>query len=613
MVQAQPGEDEVLGRVYDLRLLRRLLGYVRPYIPRFLLAGVLMALWSASQLAGPYLMKIAIDRAILGRDIADLGFMTLLYVLTLLLATGIRSAQLYTLAYVSQRVMTDLRLQVFTHIQTLSPAFFDRTPLGRVMSRLTGDIDALNEMLTYGLIGVLADGLTLVGILVVLLHLHLPLALLTFTVLPLLIGVFLAFRGPMRAAYREIRGRLARVNATIQENLSGMRVVQLFCREPLNFAQFRQVNQEHLDAHLRSIWYRSFFTPLIGLVNSIGIAFVLGKGGGWALTGGLTVGTLVAFISYVQRFFQPIDHFCEQYTSMQSAMAAAERVFHLLDQPPEIREVAHPIPVPAFRHALEFREVSFAYARGDEVLQNLCFRLRKGERIALVGPTGAGKSSIVSLLCRFYEPQQGQILLDGVDIQHMSLGDLRAKIGLVLQDPFLFSTTLEDNLRLGNQAIPREALLRAARAIGVQRLFARLPHGLDTPILERGANLSLGEKQLLALTRALAYDPAILVLDEATSSVDAESEALIQEGIKTLLARRTALVIAHRLSTIREMDRILVLDRGQLVEEGTHEALLASGGLYARLYQLQLGVDTDPLPSPHPAATGSSAHTPTLG
>jgi ATP-binding cassette subfamily B protein len=375
-----------------------------------------------------------------------------------------------------------------------------------------------------------------------------------------------------------------------------MRVVQLFCREPLNFAQFRQVNEAHLDAHLRSIWYRSFFTPLIGLVNSIGIAFVLWKGGGWALTGGLTVGTLVAFISYVQRFFQPIDHFCEQYTSMQSAMAAAERVFHLLDQPPEIREVAHPIPVPAFRDAIEFREVSFAYARGDEVLRHLSFRLRRGERIALVGPTGAGKTSIVSLLCRFYEPQQGQILLDGVDIRHMSLDDLRGKIGLVLQDPFLFSTTLEDNLRLGNEAIPRQALLRAARVIGVERLFARLPHGLDTPILERGANLSVGEKQLLALTRALAYDPALLVLDEATSSVDAVTEALIQEGIKTLLANRTALVIAHRLSTIREMDRILVLDRGQLVEEGTHEALLTSGGLYARLYQLQLGMDTDPLP-----------------
>lgn len=609
MTDLHHAEDEILGRLYDRRLIGRLLGYVRPYAVYFLLAAGLLILWSASQLAGPYLIKIAIDRYMLRHDMAGLGRMTVIYLCTLLVATGVRSAQIYTISSMSQRVMYDLRTQLFAHLQTLSPAFYDRTPLGRVMSRMTSDIDALNEMLTYGLIGIVADGLTLVGIVVMLLHLHLPLALLTLLVLPLLIGVFLAFRGPMRHLYRDIRVKLARVNATLQENLSGMRVVQLLCREPLNFAQFRRINGAHLEAQLRSIWLHSLFGPLIGLVNSIGIALVLSKGGGWVLEGTLTVGTLAAFLSYVQRFFQPIENFSEQYTLMQSAMAAAERVFHLLDQRSEIREVPRPLPVPAFRQAMEFRHVTFAYARGDEVLRDVSFTVRQGERVAFVGPTGAGKTSIVSLLCRFYEPQHGQILLDGVDIRQVSLADLRGKIGLVLQDPFLFSATLADNLHLGNTAIGRDALWRAARLVGASRVVEQLPQGLDTPILERGANLSVGEKQLLALTRALAYDPAILILDEATSSVDAETEALVQKGIKLLLAQRTAMVIAHRLSTIREMDRILVLDHGQLVEAGTHEQLLARGGLYAKLHTLQFGSDSDLLTSSQPA--DSPALTPT--
>jgi ATP-binding cassette, subfamily B, multidrug efflux pump len=604
-------EDEVLGRLYDHRLMRRLIRYVRPYTFHFVLAAAFMLLWSAAQLAGPYLIKIAIDRYILLHDRAGLGLLTLLYFAALALAAGVRGAQIYTLSYMSQRVMYDLRTQLFTHLQRLSPAFYDRTPLGRVMSRMTGDIDALNEMLTYGLIGILADALTLVGIIVILLHLHPPLALLTFLVLPLLIGAFLIFRGPMREVYRDMRVKLARVNATLQENLSGMRVVQLLCRELLNFAHFRRINEEHLQTQLRSIWYQALFMPLIGIVTSLGIALVLWKGGGWAIEGTVTIGTLAAFLSYVQRFFQPIENFSEQYTLMQSAMAAAERVFHLLDQAPEIRESPHPVSLPRFQHSLEFQHVSFAYARGDAVLHDVSFTLHRGERLALIGPTGAGKTSIVSLLCRFYEPQQGQILLDGMDIRQLSFADLRGKIGLVLQEPFLFSAPLEHNLTLGNPRITREALLRAARMIGTERLIGRLPQGFDTAIQERGANLSVGEKQLLALTRALAHDPEILILDEATSSVDGETEALIQAGIKTLLSQRTALVIAHRLSTIREMDRALVLHHGQLVEEGTHEHLLSTGGLYAKLYSLQFATNRAmreaSTPRDHALSTPSSA------
>jgi ATP-binding cassette, subfamily B, multidrug efflux pump len=592
MTPSHHPEDEVLGRLYDHRIMRRLLAYVRPYTVYFILAAALMMLWSAAQLAGPYLMKVAIDRYILLHDGAGLARLTLLYLFVLLAAAGVRSAQIMTLSYMSQRVMFDLRLQLFAHLQTLSPAFYDRHPLGRVMSRLTSDIDALNEMLTYGLIGILADALTLVGIAVILLNLHLPLALLTLLVLPLLIGTFLAFRGPMRAVYRDIRVKLARVNASLQENLSGMRVVQLLCREPLNFAHFRRINAEHMDAQLRSIWYQALFSPAIGITTSIGIALILWRGGDWTLEGTLTIGTLAAFLTYVQRFFQPIENFTDQYTVMQSAMAAAERVFQLLDQGSEIRDVPQPIARPAFRHAIEFRHVSFAYARGDQVLHDVSFTLRRGERLALIGPTGAGKSSIVSLLCRFYEPQQGQIVLDGVDIRQISLADLRRKIALVLQDPFLFSASLGHNLTLGNATITRDALLQAARMIGTARLIDAHPQGLETPIFERGANLSVGEKQLLSLTRALAYNPEILILDEATSSVDGETEALIQEGIERLLANRTALVIAHRLSTIRKMDRILVLDHGRLVEEGSHEQLLARGGLYAKLYRLQFAADT---------------------
>jgi ATP-binding cassette subfamily B protein len=591
MTMAPHHDEEVLGRIYDHRLMRRLCGYVRPYAVSFGLAAGLMLLWSAAQLAGPYLIKVAIDRYIAQRDHAGLAWLTGLYFGAMMAAAGVRSAQIYTLSYMSQRVMYDLRTQLFAHLQRLTPAFYDRNPLGRVMSRLTSDIDALNEMLTYGLIGILADVLTLVGIVAILLYLHWPLALLTFLVLPLLLGSFWAFRGPMRQTYRDIRVKLARVNATLQENLSGMRVVQLFCREPLNAAQFQRINGEHLEAQLRSIWYQALFTPAIGLITSLGLALVLWKGGGWALGGSLTVGTLAAFLSYVQRFLQPIENFSEQYTLMQSAMAAAERVFHLLDQPPEIRDAPQPIAVPTFRHAVEFRRVSFAYARGDAVLHDLSFTLRRGERVALVGPTGAGKSSVVSLLLRFYEPQAGAILVDGVDIRRMALADLRRKIGLVLQDPFLFSASLEHNLTLGNPAITRQALLHAAQTLGTARLIEQLPQGLATPIMERGSNLSVGQKQLLALTRALAYDPEILVLDEATSSVDAETEALLQAGIKTLLDHRTALVIAHRLSTIRQMDRILVLDHGRLVEEGTHDSLLAAGGLYAALYRRQFAAD----------------------
>jgi ATP-binding cassette subfamily B multidrug efflux pump len=609
MISSHHPEDEVLGRLYDHRMMRRLLAYVRPYTLHFVLATVFMVLWSAAQLAGPYLIKVAIDRYILLHDRAGLALMTLLYVFSLLVAAGVRSAQIMILSYMSQRVMFDLRMQLFAHLQTLSAAFYDRNPLGRVMSRLTSDIDALNEMLTYGLIGILADALTLVGIVVILLHLHLPLALLTLLVLPLLIGTFVVFRGPMREVYRDIRVKLARVNANLQENLSGMRVVQLLCRESLNFEHFRGVNGEHTEAQLRSIWYQALFTPVIGIITSIGIALILWRGGGWTLEGTLTVGTLTAFLTYVQRFFQPIENFSDQYTLMQSAMAAAERVFHLLDQRAEIRDIPNPISQPSFREAVEFRHVSFAYARGDQVLHDVSFTLRKGERLALIGPTGAGKTSIVSLLCRFYEPQQGQILFDGVNIRQLSLADLRSKLALVLQEPFLFSASLQHNLTLGNTRITRETLLQAARMIGTERLIESLPQGLETPIFERGANLSLGEKQLLSLTRALAYNPALLILDEATSSVDGEAEALIQAGIKQLLAHRTALVIAHRLSTVREMDRILVLDRGRLIEEGAHAQLLAAGGLYAKLYGRQFAADAMCEPSP-PNGQGSFSGTP---
>ncbi|HEX9868152.1 MAG TPA: ABC transporter ATP-binding protein [Candidatus Tectomicrobia bacterium] len=609
MTPAHHPEDEVVGRLYDHRVMRRLLAYVRPYTLHFVLAAALMAVWSAAQLAGPYLMKVAIDRYILLHDGAGLTLMTLLYAFSLLVAAGVRSAQIMILSYMSQRVMFDLRMQLFAHLQTLSPAFYDRNPLGRVMSRLTSDIDALNEMLTYGLIGILADVLTLIGIVAILLHLHLPLALLTLLVLPLLIGTFVVFRGPMREVYRDIRVKLARVNANLQENLSGMRVVQLLCREPLNFEHFRRINGEHTETQLRSIWYQALFTPVIGIITSIGIALILWRGGGWTLEGTLTLGTLTAFLSYVQRFFQPIENFSDQYTLMQSAIAAAERVFHLLDQRTEIRDIANPMAQPSFREAVEFRHVSFAYARGDEVLHDVSFTLRKGERLALIGPTGAGKSSIVSLLCRFYEPQQGQILFDGVDIRQLSLADLRSKVALVLQDPFLFSASLQHNLTLGNVRITRETLLQAARVIGTERLIESLAHGLETPIFERGANLSLGEKQLLSLTRALAYNPEILILDEATSSVDAESEGLIQTGIQQLLAHRTALVIAHRLSTIREMDRILVLDHGRLIEAGNHAQLLATGGLYAKLYGLQFSADAGCEPS-MPTGQGSCGSPP---
>ncbi len=581
-------EEEFAGVAYDGRLLRRLLRYVQPYRGAVAAAVVLLLLTSAAGLAGPYLVRVAIDAHIAPGRLAGLGWVVAAYVGALVAGFGLRYAQTYVMAWVGQRAMHDLRTELFAHLQRLSVGFYTRQPVGRLVTRVTNDIDALNELITQGVVAVFGDLVTLVGIVAIMLYLDWRLALATLAVLPLIVAATLRFRVRAREAYRQVRLRLARINAFLNEHLMGMAVVQLFGRAAREQARFDALNREHLAASLAALRSFAFFHPMVGALSAAAVAVIVAYGGVRALAGGVTVGLVVAFIQYAQRFFEPIEDLAEKYNILQAAMASSERIFRLLDEPVEVDDPPAPVVVPTVRGEIEFRRVWFAYEADDWVLRDVSFRVRPGERVALVGPTGAGKSSIINLLLRFYDPQRGQVLVDGVDVRAWRQQDLRRQLGLVAQDVFLFSGTIADNIRLGTAGITDDAVRRAAAFVNAAPFIERLPGGYQAVVHERGATLSVGQKQLLALARALAHNPQIvLVLDEATSSVDPETEHLIQEALRRVLYGRTAIVVAHRLSTVQDADRILVLHRGRIVEEGTHAALLARGGLYARLYQLQ--------------------------
>ncbi len=585
-------EEEILGKAYDGRLMRRLLGYVRPYWRLVGLSVLLLLLSSAAALAGPYLVRLGIDRHITPGRLGGLGALTALYVAILLAGFAFRYLQSYLMQVVGQRAMYDLRLALFSHLQRLSISFYTRTPVGRLVTRITNDIDALNEMITQGVVGIFGDLITLVGIVVVLLLLEWRLALITFTVIPLILLATVLFRVKARETYRAVRTRLARINAYLNENITGMAIVQLFNRERRNFQQFDVLNRELLGWHLRGLRAFALFHPSVGVISALAIALILVFGGG-VFRASVTIGLLVAFIQYAQRFFEPIEELAEKYNILQAAMASSERIFRLLDEPVEVEDPPLPLPLERVRGEIEFRHVWFAYAPAgdgapDWVLRDISFRIRPGESVAFVGHTGAGKSSIINLICRFHDPQRGQVLVDGVDVRRYAQRDLRRHIGLVLQDVFLFSGTVEDNIRLGNREISDEEVRRAAQFVNAHRFIDRLPAGYRTEVKERGATLSVGQKQLIAFARAIAHNPEILlVLDEATSSVDVETEILIQEALQKVLRGRTSIIIAHRLSTIQHVDRILVLHKGRIVEEGRHQELLARGGIYTKLYQLQ--------------------------
>lgn len=592
VAEAHP-EDEVLGKAYDSRLMGRLLGYLKPHRPAVAVAIVTLFLVAGLELVGPWLTKLALDEYIPKHDSHGLLLVTSGFLAALMLSFLLGYLQTYLMQKVGQQVMYEMRMQIFDHQMGLSTGYYDRNPVGRLITRLTTDVDTLNEMLTSGVVALIGDVVTLLGIMGVMLWLNWQLAIVSCLVIPLLFGVTAWFRVGVRETYRMVRTRIARINTFLQENITGMSVVQLFGQESENRREFDRLNADHLDAHVRSIFYYAVFYPLIETLSSVALALVLWYGGLKTLVpaGGaaapLTMGALVAFVQYVRRFYRPIMDLSEKYNILQAAMASAERIFKLLDTQSSIPEPAAPAEWAGFGQSIEFKNVWFAYHADEWVLRDVSFAVRRGETVAIVGATGSGKTTIISLLCRFYDVQKGQILIDGHDIRTLRTGDLRRRIGLVLQDVFLFSGSIAENIRLGDREITDDAVRDAATHVNADPFIRTLPHGYDTPLGERGASLSVGQRQLLAFARALAHRPEILVLDEATSSVDTETELLIQEALHRLLHGRTSIVIAHRLSTIQDSDRILVLHKGQLRESGTHAELLRAGGLYFKLYQLQ--------------------------
>ncbi len=596
-------EDAILGKTYDARLIRRLLAYVRPYRGTVALAILLLLAASLADLAGPSLYRVAIDRYIAPPPAAPtaspagltpgrargLAGVAALYLLILAGGFAARWCQGYLMQLVGQRVMADLRMQMVDHLQRLSMGYFTRTPVGRLVTRLTNDVDALNELITSGVVALFGDAFTLFGIMGVMLWMDWRLALATFAVLPAVAWIAEGFRTRSREAYRTVRTRLARINAYLNEQITGMTVTQLFTREARSLRDFDGLNAGYLAANLDATWNFSRFYPAIQFLGTVGVAVLLWYGGGQVVRGLATLGVLVAAIQYAERFFDPIRDLSDKFNILQAAMASSERIFRVLDEPVEVQDPPDPLSLPRVRGRIAFQDVWFAYEDGAAwALRGVSFEIEPGERVALVGHTGAGKTSVVTLLARFYDPQRGRILLDGVDIRRLRQRELRRHIGIVLQDVFLFSGTIRENIHLGDPTITDEQIRRAAERAGVHRFIEALPDRYETEVRERGAGLSSGQKQLIGFARALARSPEVLlVLDEATSSVDAETEALIQEAMATALRGRTAIIIAHRLSTVQHADRILVLHKGRLAEQGTHASLLARGGIYAKLCRLQ--------------------------
>ncbi|UCC27064.1 MAG: ABC transporter ATP-binding protein [Gemmatimonadales bacterium] len=586
-------EEEALGKAYDARLMRRLLTYLWPYWPLALLAIGLLVLSSALAVVGPWLTQLALDEAIPQGDMGLLARLAVAFTGALAAGFVLQYAQTLLTTWLGQSVMYDLRGQIFRKLQRLDLKDFDRTPVGRLMTRITSDVETLNELFSSGLVTVFGDVFTLIFIVAAMLSMDWQLALVSFAVLPLVAWAAFLFRSRIRQAYRDIRVRVARINSFIHERITGMRVVQLFNREEADARVHDRLEADYLEAHLRSITYYALFFPVIELFTSVALALIIWSGGERILSGSLTVGVVAAFLQYARRFFRPIQDLSEKYNLLQGAMASSERIFKLLDQESLVVDPPSPRKLPGrTRGEIEFRDVSFAYGRDDIgnwdwVLRSVSFRVQPGEKVAIVGHTGAGKTTLVNLLMRFYDPQEGTILLDGIPVGELAIQELRSRIGLVLQDVFLFSEDVAYNIRLGDPEIEDQAIRAAAERIGAHPFIERLERGYAQPLGERGASLSVGERQLVSFARALAFDPPILILDEATSSVDSEIEARIEAATDELMRGRTSLVIAHRLSTVINADRILVMHHGELREQGSHEDLLSRGGLYARLHQLQ--------------------------
>ena len=581
-------EDDVIGKAYDSRLMKRLLGYLRPYWRSVVLALAAIITHSVLQLAPPYLTKLVIDTYIPAGDLGGLVHVASIYLAVLAGSFALEYVQTLVMQLTGQRIMYDLRMELYAHLQRLDLRFYDRNPVGRLMTRVTSDVDVLNELFTAGVVAVFGDIFTLAGIMIVMLGMDWQLALASFVVLPLIAVVTQWFRANVRESYRTVRAWIARINTFLQENITGMATVQLFRREGRNATRFDEINAAHRDANIDSIFYYAVFYPAIELVGALAASIIIWVGGLNVLDGTLTLGVLVAFLQYSARFYRPISDMSEKFNVLQSAMASSERIFTLLDTPVSVASPPTPATVdgPLQGHIV-FENVWFAYQNDDWVLRDVSFEVQPGQRLGLVGATGSGKTTIISLLLRFYDIQRGRILVDGVDIRHLDLATLRGLFGLVLQDVHLFSGTLGGNIRLGHEGLDDLAVRGAAEAVAASDFIEELPGGYDAPVAERGATLSTGQKQLLSFARALAFNRRVLILDEATSSIDTETETTIRQALEVLMLGRTTIAIAHRLSTIQDMDRILVLHKGAVRESGTHQSLLAARGIYYRLYQLQ--------------------------
>ena len=580
-------EDEILGKAYDAKLMRRLLGYIKPYRKYVISAILLNVVVAALGPLRPYLTKIAIDKYIAHSNYHGLLLISLMLFGSLILQAFIQYFLTYYTQYLGQKTILDLRTQIFTHTQKLALRFFDKTPIGRIVTRVTNDIESLNDLFSSGIVMVFSDVFIVIWILVFMFFMDIKLSLVTLSVLPVLVYVTFLFRRKVRSSYRNVRLHLARLNSYMQEHITGMNVVQIFHKEKDEMDKFLDINKEYREANIKSNLYYSIFYPSVELLSSTATALIIWYGGGEIVRSSLSLGVLVAFVQYTEMFFRPIRDLSEKYNILQTAMASSERIFKLLDNKTFVQNPEQPQELKDVKGGIEFRNVWFAYNKDEYILRDISFRINPGETVAIVGHTGAGKTSLINILTRFYDIQKGNIFVDGIDIKTLDKKELRKYISIVLQDVYLFSGTIKSNISMNNDEIQDEKIQEAAKLVGADRFIDQLPKKYDEIVKERGSTLSVGQKQLISFARALAFEPHILILDEATSSVDTETEIIIQKAIEKLLVGRTAIVIAHRLSTIQSADKIIVIHKGEIRETGNHQQLLAKKGIYYKLYQLQ--------------------------
>ncbi len=581
-------EKDLTEKQIDRKIILKLLRYLKPYRLLLLLTILLLLLTAGLQIAGPFLIKIAIDNYIMPGELKGLLYIVALYGLVIVFEFAIRYFQGYYTEYMGQKIMYDMRMDIFSHINKMPMSFFDKNPVGRIMTRVTTDVQTLNEMLSSGIVTIFGDIFMIAGIMIIMLSLNLKLSLITFSVLILLAIATFVFRSKVRVTFRIIRARISNINSFLQEAISGINTTKLFNRQNENNKDFNSLNQGYLDVYLKTIFFYAVFFPVVMIISTLAIALIVWYGGQGVIQNLLTLGTLVAFIQYIEKFFHPISDLSEKFGILQEAIAASERIFKLLNQKPSIVSPSRPIKVKGIKGDIEFDKVWFAYNDKNYVLKDISFKLETGRSIAFVGATGSGKTSIINLLNRFYDISRGKIFLDGIDLKRFDLSYLRKHIGVVMQDVFLFSGTVLDNIRLGNKDIPLNKVIEASKYVNAHQFIEKLPHKYDYEVKERGQVLSVGQRQLIAFTRALVFNPEILlVLDEATSSIDSEIESLIQDALSKIMKNRTTIVIAHRLSTIKNADKIIVLSHGRIEEQGTHAQLLKLRGIYYKLYRFQ--------------------------